>query len=211
MMNNSNPSSELIFYSNPQSRGQVVQWMLYECDADYQSRIIEFNEVKSNDYLAINPMGKLPALQDGEVVITETLAICTYLADRYADKGLAPAINSPERGSYYRWLFFISNVIEPIMMEKMGLLTRDTANHAVKEVQKTLGFGKLEQVLQILAQTLTKQPYLCGDKFSTADLCLVAYINWAKFSGAIDTLPQPLEEYCQRIAQRPAFQKVWGR
>ncbi|NLX17283.1 MAG: glutathione S-transferase, partial [Ramlibacter sp.] len=102
-------STPLRFYTHPMSRGRMVRWMLEECQASYETVVLAYNSsMKSPDYLRLNPMGKVPALQHGEVVVTETPAILCYLADLHPQAQLAPAVGDPARGSYYRWLFFVA-------------------------------------------------------------------------------------------------------
>ena len=198
--------SQLTFYTNPQSRGRTVQWMLNECAADYKTHIIEYEHIKSPDYLAINPMGKLPALvtqtsDNQQVVVTEVVAICTYLADSHPQANLAPSIDSPERGRYYRWLFSACNVLEPAMMVQFGLLSRQDSDQA----NRALGFGSFNEALSVLEQELTDKDYLCDDTFSTADLYIASMIHWAVSQGAVETLPEHVSAYVQRAVQRQAF------
>ena len=202
--------SQLIFYTNPQSRGLIVQWMLNECDRadniNYETKVIEYEDIKSPEYLAINPMGKVPALvvaQEGEdnIVITEMVAICTYLADRYPNAKLAPTIESPQRGAYYRWLFWACNVLEPAMMVELGRLSRQDS----EEARRAIGFGSFSEALQVLEQGLEDKEYLCADTFTTADLYIVAMLDWAKYSGAIDAFSPVLSEYISRITQRESY------
>src|SRR5271165_1710647 len=110
-------SGELVFYTNPMSRGRIVRWMLEETGQPYRTEIIEFGPaMKSPEYLAVNPMGKVPALRHGDAIVTEAGAICAYLADAFPQVGLAPAPGSRERGPYYRWLFFGAGPFEAAVM-----------------------------------------------------------------------------------------------
>ena len=105
--------SELTFYTHPMSRGRVVRWMLEEVGIPYTVETMDFGpDMKTPEYLAINPMGKVPAIKHGSTIVTEVAAICAYLADQFPDKKLAPPAASPERGAYYRWLFFMAGPFE---------------------------------------------------------------------------------------------------
>lgn len=209
---------QLTFYTNPQSRGVTVQWMLNECEATcdirYETKIIEYDNIKSPDYLAINPMGKLPALvvkQDdasdtksqGDMIITEAVAICAYLADTYPDANLAPTIDSLARGAYYRWLFWACNVLEPAMMVEFGVLTRDQS----AETKQALGFGSFTEALAILDNELADKDYLCDGKFTTADLYLTSMLKWACMYKPDMALPENVASYLDRISKREAFPK----
>lgn len=193
----------LTLYTHPQSRGVTAQIMLAECEADYTTVIIDYEKIKDPDYLSINPMGKLPALTDGDTVITELAAICTYLADKYPHKSLAPASDSVQRGVYYRWLFFACNVLEPAMMVKLGRLSEAQYGH--------VGFGKLEEAIAILEDTLAKQPYLCGEEYTTADVYVGAMLIWAKMQQAVSSYPAVIEIYLKTMTSRPAAQQVLSK
>ncbi len=104
--------SDLVLYTNPQSRGRIAHWMMEELGEPYETVWVEYDQMKSPDYLAVNPMGKVPALRDGDTVVTEAAAICAYLADRFPERGLAPPAGSPARGAWYRWLFFAAGPVE---------------------------------------------------------------------------------------------------
>lgn len=200
--------SQMIFYNNPYSRGRIAQWMLDECHAEYELRLTEFDEIKEAHYLSINPMGKLPALviipenkEADNIVITEVSAICTYLADRYPEANLAPSTDDPERGNYYRWLFWACNVLEPAMMVKDQLLTREQSERA----DSCLGFGSFDEAIEILDNALADRDYLCADQFTTADLYIAAMLHWALFHGTVRRLPDRVDEYVDRMMQREAF------
>src|SRR3546814_5230664 len=114
----------LTFYTNPQSRGRIARWMLEEVGEPYDTVILDYGTtMKDADYLAINPMGKVPAIKHGDTIVTEAGAICAYLADAFPDKGLAPPLADPRRGPYFRWLFFAAGCVEPAVTSKaLGLL-----------------------------------------------------------------------------------------
>ncbi|MEJ0058187.1 MAG: glutathione S-transferase N-terminal domain-containing protein [Terricaulis sp.] len=100
-------AKDLVFYTNPMSRGRITRWMLEEIGAPYRTEVLDYGTtMKAPEYLAVNPMGKVPAILHGDVIVTEGAAICAYLADAFPEAGLAPAVDDPLRGTYYRWLFF---------------------------------------------------------------------------------------------------------
>ncbi|MBD0274707.1 MAG: glutathione S-transferase, partial [Acetobacteraceae bacterium] len=108
-------TDELVLYTNPMSRGRVARWMLEETGCAYRTEVLEHGAMKSPAYLSVNPMGKVPAIKHGDAVVTETAAICAYLADAFPDAGLAPPPGNPRRGPYYRWLFFAAGPVEAEM------------------------------------------------------------------------------------------------
>lgn len=198
-------SNELIFYTHPWSRDRVTRWMLEECEANYQTKVLEYGtSMKAAEYLAINPMGKVPALQHGDTVITENAAICLYLADAFPEKQLAPPVNSKARGTYYRWLMFVASPLEAVITAKsLKQLPDDLSD----EARSTLGYGSLEDVVNTLEKSLTGVTYLCGDHFTTADLYLSAYLNWYMAFGMMPKLPV-FEQYVEKHGSRPAAKKA---
>ncbi len=191
-------SGELVFYTNPMSRGRIVRWMLEEIGEPYRTEIIEFGPaMKSPEYLAVNPMGKVPAIRHGDTVVTETGAICAYLADAFPQAGLAPAPGSRERGSYYRWLFFGAGPVDGAIVNKsLGF-------EPPAERQGMVGYGTLAYVLDTLEKTVSASEYLVGSKFSAADLYLGAQLGWGMMFGALEKRPA-FETYWSRIKDRPA-------
>lgn len=189
--------TDLTFYTHPWSRGRTVRWMLEECEANYQTEVLEYGtSMKSAEYLAINPMGKVPALSDGDMIVTETAAICAYLADKFPEKQLAPAIDNPERGNYYRWLFFTVGPFEAAVSSKhLDLL-------ASAEQSQMVGYGSYNDVINTLEKTLTGTTYLCGNQFTAADLLLTGYLGWYM---QYDLVPKRavFEEYVGQHFTRP--------
>lgn len=150
--------SKLILYTNTMSRGNTVELFLKILNVPYQRVELEYGEsMRTPEYLAINPMAKVPALVDGENVVTETAAICAYLADKFIEKGFAPTLNSPERATYYRWFFFTAGPIESAFtVKELGIVLNE-------EKQKSSGFGSFERVFQCLETGLANaNPYICG-------------------------------------------------
>jgi predicted DNA-binding transcriptional regulator YafY/glutathione S-transferase len=190
-------SRELILYTNPRSRGAMAHWMLEEIGCPYKIEVMEYGTtIKSPDYLAINPMGKVPAIKHGDTVVTESAAILAYLADAFPEAGLAPAIG--ERGEYYRWLFFAAGCVEPAM-----------SNHAAgwdpstPELQGRFGYGSFAQVMDTVSIAVKGKTYIAGDRFTAADLYMGAILNWGMMFGIIDKRPE-FEAYCSGLMQRPA-------
>lgn len=190
-------TKELVFYTNPQSRGMIVHWMLEEIGAPYRIEIKEYGtSIKEPGYLAINPMGKVPAIRHGETVVTEAAAICAYLADAFPEAGLAPAPS--ERGEYYRWLFFAAGCVEPAI-----------SNHAAgwdpatPEMQVRFGYGSYAAAISTLAKAVAGRRYIAGDAFSAADIYVGSMIGWGLQFGLIDKRPE-FEAYWSGLKDRPA-------
>ena len=189
---------ELVFYTNPMSRGRIVRWMLEEIGAPYRTEIVEFGPaMKSPDYLAINPMGKVPALRHGDAVVTETGAICAYLADAFPEAGLAPLPASPERGPYYRWMFFGAGPVD-------GAITNKSLGFEPPADRRGMvGYGSMSLLLDTLEKAVSASDYLVGGKFSAADLYLGAQLGWGMMFGALEKRAA-FEAYWSRIKDRPA-------
>lgn len=189
---------KLTFYTNPMSRGRIVRWMLEETGAAYDTAIMNYGgNIKSPDYLAINPMGKVPAIKHGGTVVTEVIGICAYLADLFPDQHLAPSISSPQRGSYYRWLFFAAGPLEMAM-------TATSYNWDINETNvQSVGCGYISDTVNTLELALSKSPYVCGEQFTAADLVLSSYIGWAILQKNLE--PRPVfVDYVSRCEARPA-------
>jgi glutathione S-transferase len=195
-------SDELVFYTNPMSRGRIARWMLEEVGVPYRTVALDYaTTMKAPDYLAINPMGKVPAITHRGVVVTEGAAICAYLADAFPEAGLAPATNDPQRGVYYRWLMFACGPIESAVTNKsLGF-------EVPPERRAMAGYGCIEDVLNALEQAVTGKPYLAGDRFSAADVYVGAQIGWGMMFGSIEKRPA-FETYWAGISQRPAAKRA---
>jgi glutathione S-transferase len=192
-------TGELVFYTNPMSRGRIVRWMLEEVGQPYRSEVLGYDgAMKSPDYLAINPMGKVPALKHGETVVTEAAAICAYLADAFPEAALAPPPGDPLRGDYYRWMFFAAGPVETAVMNKaMGLETP-----AGREIMA--GFGSFGRVMDVLENLVTDRDYLVGNSFSAVDVYLGSQIGWGLQFGTMEKRPA-FERYWAHVAARPAY------
>lgn len=182
----SDACAPLTFYTHPQSRGRTARWMLEECGAPYDTVVLEYGTtMKAPAYLALHPMGKVPALQHGDVVVTETAAICTYLADVFPEKGLAPPAGSPQRAAYYRWLFFSAGPLETAVTAKaLNLL-------APAEQAVMVGYGSYASVMDTLEHAvLQARPHLCGEPFTAADLYVGSHLQWACSSAQSNAAPR---------------------
>jgi len=192
-------ADEIVFYTNPQSRGLTTHWMLEEIGCPYRMEIKQYGpEMKAPDYLAINPMGKVPALRHGDTVITEVAAICAYLADAFPQAGLAPAPGDPERGPYYRWLFFAAAPLEA------AVTNRTLGVDIAPEQERMAGYGSYLRVMQTLESVLDGREHLAGGRFSAADLYLGAHLDWGMRFGTIEARPA-FERFVAPLRQRPAY------
>ena len=190
----------LHFYYNPQSRAAIVHWMLEELGIPYEMHVLRFDkaEHKTPEFLAINPMGKLPTIKHGDVVVTESPAICTYLADAFPAAGLAPAIGDPRRGTYLRWMFFSGSCMEPALADKA--LGREPGKPSM------MGYGTFDDTMNTAAQAIAKGPYVLGDMFSAADVILGSTIMFGMMFKIFPERPEFLA-YAERLKARPALQR----
>lgn len=196
------------------SRGRIVRWMLEELGLPYETSIMSYAEgsgsdhlladgvrpdgsIKSEAYLRINPMGKVPAIRHGDIVVTEVAAICAYLADAFPDAGLGPS--GSERGTYYRWLFFAAGPLEAASANKMF------GFEITKEQQAMAGYGSLPRVVNALESALGNGPYITGDRFSAADVYVGSHIDWGV--NMMKTIPDKpvFTEYLSRLKDRGAY------
>lgn len=191
-------SDDLVLYTNPMSRGRIARWMLEEVGRPYRTEVLEYGAMKSADYLALNPMGKVPALRHGDLVVTEAAAICAYLADAFPEAGLAPALEDPARGTYYRWMFFAAGPLEAAVTNRsMGFVVPP-------EREAMVGYGAFERVMDVLEATVSRAEYVAGDRFTAADVYVGSHIRWGLAFGSIDKRPA-FEAYSDRLGQRPAL------
>lgn len=189
----------LALYHMAPSRSSTVLWMLEEIGRPYDLRQVRQGGTRTPDFLAINPMGKVPALLHDGVVITEAAAICCYLADAFPQAGLAVPIGDAQRGPYLKWLFFGPSCFEPALTDR--LLDRPAAP------QGAVGWGDADTVLDVLTRALTPGPFLLGDRFTAADVVIGSGIRWALTIKAIPERPEFLA-YASRLAGRPALQRA---
>jgi glutathione S-transferase len=192
-------SDDLVFYTHPMSRGRIARWMMEEVGKPYRAEVMEYAaSMKSPAYLAINPMGKVPALKHGEVVVTEAAAICAYLADAFPELGLAPPLGDPRRGPYFRWMFFAAGPME-------GAMAARALGAEVKPEQKRMvGWGDHADLMRGLESAVAGRDYIAGDTFSAADVYVGSSIIWGMQFGSIEKRPV-FEAYAARLQSRPAY------
>ncbi|HEY8591525.1 MAG TPA: glutathione S-transferase family protein [Sphingomicrobium sp.] len=191
--------SDLIFYTNPQSRGQTIRWMLEEVGAPYETRILDYGTtMKSDEYLAINPMGKVPAIVHNGKVVTEVAAICCYLADAFPEANLAPP--ATQRADYYRWIFFCSGPVE-------AAFTNKAQGWDAPDRQAMLGYGNYDLTMATLEKAIGGKPYIAADHFTAADLFVGAMINFMLTFKLLE--PKPVfSDYAQRMTERDAYRRA---
>ncbi|MCK7615021.1 glutathione S-transferase family protein [Roseibium sediminicola] len=192
---------EIIFYTNPMSRGRIVRWMLEELGQPYETRVLDYGpSMKSPDYLEINPMGKVPAVQHGKAVVTEAAACCAYLAAAFPEAGLAPAPGTPESAAYLRWMFFAAGPGE-------AAITNSYFNFELPDdpqARGRSGYGSLEAVADALATMLSDgRDFVTGEVFSAADIYVGSQILWGKMLGTLPDRPG-FAKYAERLTARPA-------
>lgn len=188
--------ADLIFYTNPQSRGRIVRWMLEEIGEPYETHVIGYDEMKGESYLAINPMGKVPSIRHEGHVVTECAAICAYLADVFPEAELGP--RNAEKGDYYRWLFYAAGPVEQAV-----------TNHAAgfepaPQQARMFGYGSYDRVVAVLDELFSLRDYVCGDRFTAADVYMGSAIMWGTQFG---TLPEreSFTRYANRLKSREQF------
>lgn len=196
--------ASLMLYHIAPSRSSTALWMLEEVGEPYEIKLLRMSkeEQRKPEYLAINPMGKVPALIHDGALVTECAAICAYLADAFPAKGLAPATNDKRRGSYYRWLFFGPSALEPAMIDKW--LQRSPA------MRQALSYGDFDTAMDVAAQAVATGPYVLGDQFTAADVVLGATLRFGMHQKIIPEKPQ-FQRYVDRLNGRPAYQRAFAK
>lgn len=191
-------ADEIVFYTHPMSRGRMVRWMLEEIGVPYRTEILDYGaSMKQPAYLAINPMGKVPAIRHGTTAVTEAGAICAYLADAFPQAGLAPPPGERERGPYYRWLFFGAGPVEAATTNKAFGFDPPA------ERRGQTGYGSLDDVVAALEGAVSGGDFILGGRFSAADVYVGSQIGWGMAFGTIPKRPA-LAAYWDRISTRPA-------
>ncbi len=190
-----------LFHASP-SRASIVRWMLEELGEPYDLHVLNLakEEQRTPDYLAINPMGKVPALRHGEVVVTEAAAICTYLADEFPHARLNIPVGDPRRGPYLKWLFFGPGCIEPAMIDRVAPRKEPPRRGMV-------GYGDFDTVMDVVATALAKGPYLLGEQFTAADIVVGSTLRWGMMFKLIPERPE-FTAYVDRLLSRPALQRA---
>ncbi len=194
------PDSKLVLHYTPQSRASTTRALLDELGAPYDLHVLNMRagELRSPEYLAINPLGKVPALSHGDTVVTESAAIALYVADLFPQAGLTPGLDVPRRGAYLRWMVFYGSSFEPAVVDKA--FDREPAPQSP--------YGTYEQVMDLLAAQLGKAPYILGDEISIADIQWGSALRWTLMFKLVPDLPV-FTEYAERITARPSFQRVF--
>lgn len=195
-------TDEVIFYHWPQSRGRMVHWMLEESGAPYRIVLVDLQkgEHKKPEFLAVNPMGKIPAIMHRGTVVTETAAIITYLADEFKAAALAPSVGDAKRGAFLRWMFFGASCVDGALMDRM--LARPAP-----ERSGAIGYGKYEDFVEVLDQAISAGPYLLGDTFSAADVYVGSQIGFGLMMKALEPRAS-FQAYLERVTSRPAHRRA---
>jgi glutathione S-transferase len=189
-------SDEIEFWTNPRSRGSIVHWMLEEVGQPYRTIVLDYGTtIKAPEYLAINPMGKVPAIRWQGQVVTECAAICAYLAETFPDAGLAP--RPEERAAYFRWMFFGAGPVES------AVTNRALGFEVPADRRGMVGYGDFDSVVAVLEHAVQANPYLAGDRFTAADVYTGSQIGWGLMFGTLPDRPA-LRDYWSRIENRPA-------
>lgn len=192
--------SNLILYTNPMSRGRIARWMLEEVGEPYETKLLEYgDDMKSDAYLAMNPLGKVPTVTHGQVVVTEAAAICAYLAEAFPQAGLLPPVNL--RGPYYRWMFFAAGPIET-----MTTVTTLGVSHQTSQ-ERMLGYGNQEAVENALSGWLKAHEHVVGSEFTAADVYLSSHLGWGMAMGTLNK-NSVFVDYVARTQNRPAHQRA---
>ncbi|MDO9005224.1 MAG: glutathione S-transferase family protein [Aquabacterium sp.] len=187
----------VIFYHSPNSRSAGVLVLLEELNADYETFVLSLKagEQRKAEYLAINPMGKVPAIRHGEAVVTEQVAIYQYLAELYPEAGLAPQVGSPLRGPFLRWLAFYGSSFEPALV--------DRSQKREPTPPSTCPYGDFDTMFKTLTDQLAKGPYILGDQFSAADVLWANALRWTTMFQLVPLTPL-IRAYIDRVTSRPA-------
>lgn len=187
--------ADLTFYTNPQSRGRIIRWMLEEVGQPYETEIIPYDQLKSERYLAVNPMGKVPAIKNREHVVTESAAICAYLADAFPESMLGP--RAEEKADYYRWFFYAAGPLEA------ALSNRAVGWEVPADKERMFGYGNTDRAVAVLDQLLSGRDYVCGDRFTAADVYVGSQIMFPLQFGMLPESESFLR-YRDRLQARPA-------
>lgn len=197
--------AKLTLYHAAPSRSAIVRWMLEEVGEPYDVHVMNLKngEQRTPDFLAVNPMGKVPALRHGDAVITEVAAICTYLADEFPEKKLNVPVGDPRRGIYLKWLFFNPSCVEPAIMDR-AYPRKDAAPRAA------LGYGDYDTVMDVLAKGVAPGPYVMGEQFTAADVVIGSGLRFGMMFKLIPERPE-FTAYVARIAERPALKRATAK
>ena len=191
--------ADLIFYTNPQSRGRIVRWMLEEIGEPYETEVIPYDQIKSERYLAVNPMGKVPAIKHRDHVVTECAAICAYLAYFFPQAGLAP--RDEEKADYYRWMFYAAGPAEAaVSNQAMGWVP-------TPERERMFGYGNFDKVVAVLDELFSLRDFVCGDRFTAADVYVGSQIMFPLQFGMLPERDS-FTRYRDRLQSREAYKRA---
>ncbi|WP_174274056.1 glutathione S-transferase family protein [Sphingomonas bacterium] len=198
--------AELILYTNPMSRGRIARWMMEEVGQPYAVQNLGYGDefpmsIKSPEYLAINPMGKVPALKHGDAIVTEAAAICAYLADAFPEAGLKPAAGTRASADYHRWMFYAAGPIEAAVTD------RSLGVEVSPEKARMVGYGSYDVAMDMIERAIAGKTYLAGDGFTAADLYFGSQIGWGLLFGSIPERPA-FVEYWAGLSARPAYKRA---
>jgi glutathione S-transferase len=195
---------DIVFYHAAPSRSAIVHWMLEEIGCPYRLHLLNLakGEQRQPAYLAVNPMGKVPAITYRGALVTEYAAICCYLADLFPQADLAPARDDPQRGPYLRWLFFGPDCLGQAVTDR--LLKREPGP------REALSYGDMESVLTTLTAALASGPWLLGSRFTAADIVTGSSLRWGMMMGAVPR-SEAFAAYVERLEARPALQRATAR
>jgi glutathione S-transferase len=192
--------ANLTFYTNPMSRGQIARWMLEEVGQPYEQVVLDYGTtMKGPDYLAVNPMGKVPAIKHGDVVVTEAAAICLYLADAFPEAGLAA--DPAHRGDYYRWTFFAAGPIEA------AITNRAMGWHVPADKKMMAGYGDYDNAVAALERAVAGKRFVADDRFSAADVYVGSTIDWGLMFKTLPDLPA-FQDYIAPMRERAAYKRA---
>ena len=191
--------ADLTFYTNPQSRGRIVRWMLEEVGQPYETEVIPYDQLKGERYLAVNPMGKVPAIRHRGHVVTECAAICAYLADVFPEAGLGP--RDEEKADYYRWLFYAAGPTEA------AITNRAQGWEVPADKERMFGYGNSDRVIAVLDELFSTRDYVCGDRFTAADVYVGSQIMFPLQFGMLPERDS-FTSYRDRLQQRPAYKRA---
>ena len=195
-------------YHSPRSRSVRPRWLLEELGVPYELVTLDLaaGEHKQPRYLRLHPHGAVPALDDGEVTIFESAAICMHLADKFADKHLAPAVGTAARALYYQWMVYSMVTLEPPVLQVfMHTVMLPEAQRSARAAEE--GRQKFAEVAAVLTQALAGKPYILGEQFSAADVMIGSTLGWGRFMGLLNGHPE-LEAYVKRLTERPAYKRA---
>jgi glutathione S-transferase len=191
----------LIFYHNPQSRGRIVRWMLEEIGQPYETEVIAYDRMKNPEYLAVHPLGKVPAIKHNGHVVTECAAICAYLADVFPQAALGP--RPDEKADYYRWLFYAAGPFEAaISNQAMGW-------QVPPERERMFGYANFDKAIAAVDELLSLRDYVCGDRFTAADVYLGSQIMFPMQFGMLAERGS-FTRYRDRLQARGAYKRATG-